>query len=96
MKNSPVDYDVIIVGAGLSGIGTAYHLQTQCPQLRFKIIEGRSSIGGTWDLFRYPASVPIRICTLLASHLMRGKTTNLFPMDKLFWITCLKRLKNFN
>ena len=48
------DYDVIIVGAGLSGIGTAYHLKTQCPWLRFKIIEGRGSIGGTWDLFKYP------------------------------------------
>lgn len=54
MQNSVLDYDVIIVGAGLSGIGTAYHLQTECPQLRFKIIEGRDSIGGTWDLFRYP------------------------------------------
>ncbi|MEY4928027.1 MAG: hypothetical protein RI894_2463, partial [Bacteroidota bacterium] len=54
MQNSIVDYDVIIVGAGLSGIGTAYHLQTQCPHLRFKIIEGRGAIGGTWDLFRYP------------------------------------------
>lgn len=54
MKISNLDYDVIIVGAGLSGIGTAYHLQTQCPHIRFKIIEGRASIGGTWDLFKYP------------------------------------------
>jgi monooxygenase len=54
MQNSNLDYDVIIVGAGLSGIGTAYHLQTNCPQIRFKIIEGRASIGGTWDLFKYP------------------------------------------
>lgn len=49
-----LDYDVIIVGAGLSGIGAAYHLQTKCPQIRFKIIEGRASVGGTWDLFKYP------------------------------------------
>jgi monooxygenase len=49
-----MDYDVIIVGAGLSGIGAAYHLQTKCPHLRFKIIEGRASVGGTWDLFKYP------------------------------------------
>lgn len=53
-KQALLDYDVIIVGAGLSGIGAAYHLQTKCPQLRFKIIEGRASVGGTWDLFKYP------------------------------------------
>ena len=46
--------DVVIVGAGLSGIGTACHLQAQCPQKSFLILEGRDSIGGTWDLFRYP------------------------------------------
>ncbi len=47
-------YDVIIVGAGLSGIGAAYHLQRQCPDKTFTILEGRDAIGGTWDLFRYP------------------------------------------
>lgn len=47
-------YDVIIVGAGLSGIGAAYHLQRQCPGKTFSILEGRDAIGGTWDLFRYP------------------------------------------
>jgi monooxygenase len=46
--------DVLIVGAGLSGIGAAYHLQTLCPGKSFAIVEGRESIGGTWDLFRYP------------------------------------------
>jgi monooxygenase len=46
--------DVLIVGAGLSGIGAAYHLQTECPDRRFLILEARESIGGTWDLFRYP------------------------------------------
>ena len=47
-------FDVIIIGAGLSGIGTAYHLKTLCPGKTFAILEGRDVIGGTWDLFRYP------------------------------------------
>ena len=47
-------YDVIIVGAGLSGIGAACHLQRECPGKRYAILEGRESLGGTWDLFRYP------------------------------------------
>jgi cation diffusion facilitator CzcD-associated flavoprotein CzcO len=47
-------FDVVIVGAGLSGIGTAYHLQSKCPGKSYMILEGRDSIGGTWDLFRYP------------------------------------------
>jgi cation diffusion facilitator CzcD-associated flavoprotein CzcO len=47
-------FDVIVVGAGLSGIGAAYHLQTLCPQKSYVLLEGRDAIGGTWDLFRYP------------------------------------------
>ncbi len=47
-------FDVLIVGAGLSGIGAAYRLQTLCPGKRYAILEGRADIGGTWDLFRYP------------------------------------------
>ena len=46
--------DVLIVGAGLSGIGAGYHLQTNCPDKTYAILEARESIGGTWDLFRYP------------------------------------------
>ncbi len=46
--------DVIIVGAGLSGISGAYHVQTQCPTKSYAVLEGRSAMGGTWDLFRYP------------------------------------------
>ncbi|MFN3515086.1 MAG: flavin-containing monooxygenase [Phenylobacterium sp.] len=47
-------FDVVIVGAGLSGIGAGYHLQTQAPGRSYVILEGRDAIGGTWDLFRYP------------------------------------------
>ena len=46
--------DVLIVGAGLSGIGAGYHLQQKCPGKSYVILEGRDCIGGTWDLFRYP------------------------------------------
>jgi cation diffusion facilitator CzcD-associated flavoprotein CzcO len=48
------DLDVLIVGAGLSGVGAAYRLQTMCPGTTYAILEGRSRLGGTWDLFRYP------------------------------------------
>ena len=47
-------FDVLIVGAGLSGIGAAYHLQRECPRRSYAVLEGRDAIGGTWDLFRYP------------------------------------------
>jgi len=46
--------DVLIVGAGLSGIGAGYHLQVDCPDKTYAILEARDCIGGTWDLFRYP------------------------------------------
>ena len=46
--------DVLIVGAGLSGIAAGYYLQTRCPAKTYAILESRSAIGGTWDLFRYP------------------------------------------
>ena len=46
--------DVLIVGAGLSGIGAAHHLQAAFPRRRYVILEARDAIGGTWDLFRYP------------------------------------------
>jgi monooxygenase len=46
--------DVVVVGAGLSGIGAAYRLQTECPGRSFVLLEAREAMGGTWDLFRYP------------------------------------------
>jgi monooxygenase len=50
----PEHFDVVVVGAGLSGIGAGYHLQTALPHKRYVILEARGAIGGTWDLFRYP------------------------------------------
>lgn len=47
-------FDVLVIGAGISGIGAAYRLSTRCPKTTFAILEGRAAIGGTWDLFRYP------------------------------------------
>jgi len=48
------DQDVIIIGAGVSGIAAGYHLQKRCPNKRYCILEARRAVGGTWDLFRYP------------------------------------------
>jgi monooxygenase len=50
----PEHFDVVVVGAGISGIGAAYHLQALCPDRSYVILEGREDLGGTWDLFRYP------------------------------------------
>ena len=47
-------FDVLVVGAGLSGISAGVHLRTTCPKKTFAILESRDAIGGTWDLFRYP------------------------------------------
>ena len=46
--------DIVVVGAGISGIAAGYNLQKSCPDKSFVILEGRESLGGTWDLFKYP------------------------------------------
>jgi monooxygenase len=51
---SPEHVDVLVIGAGLSGIGAASHLRRSLPRKRFVILEAREALGGTWDLFRYP------------------------------------------
>jgi cation diffusion facilitator CzcD-associated flavoprotein CzcO len=57
VDGEPIDaewVDVVVVGAGVSGIGTAWHLQDAVPGVGFTVLEARDAIGGTWDLFRYP------------------------------------------
>ncbi|MFT6397977.1 MAG: cation diffusion facilitator CzcD-associated flavoprotein CzcO, partial [Bradymonadia bacterium] len=54
IEEKSADYDVLVIGAGISGISAAYHLQTMCPDHTFAILERRAQLGGTWDLFRYP------------------------------------------
>jgi len=53
-KTEPEQFDVLIVGAGISGIDAAYRLKQRCPGMSFAILEARNRVGGTWDLFRYP------------------------------------------
>ncbi|MGH7061462.1 MAG: flavin-containing monooxygenase, partial [Stellaceae bacterium] len=54
MPTHSEDFDVLIVGAGISGIGAAYHLQKQCPGTSFVVLEAQESFGGTWLTHRYP------------------------------------------
>src|SRR6476620_931826 len=54
MSTTPEHVDVVVVGAGLSGIGAAYRLNTECPDRSVAVLEARDVMGGTWDLFRYP------------------------------------------
>jgi monooxygenase len=53
-KSAEDSLDILIIGAGLSGIGAARHLQKHCPSKRWEIVDSRNAVGGTWDLFRYP------------------------------------------
>ena len=51
---APTEVDVLVVGAGISGVDIGYRLRTMCPDLDYVILEARDAVGGTWDLFRYP------------------------------------------
>lgn len=55
-------FDVLIIGAGVSGINAAYRVQTELPSYDYAVIEARGAMGGTWDLFRYPG---IRLVSIL-------------------------------
>jgi NAD(P)-binding Rossmann-like domain len=69
-SNKARSIEVIIVGAGLSGIGAACRLRQRLPELDFLILESRDAIGGTWDLFRYPglrARTPICTASVIPS-----------------------------
>ena len=54
MEQTGCELDMLIVGAGISGIGMAAHLAMKCPDRSYAIVERRENLGGTWDLFRYP------------------------------------------
>ncbi|YAL83092.1 flavin-containing monooxygenase [Dermacoccaceae bacterium W4C1] len=54
MTGTIEEFDVVVVGAGISGVNVAYRLQEQCPDATYVVLEARDSIGGTWDLFKYP------------------------------------------
>lgn len=64
---SKSDFDVIIIGAGISGICFAHRLIEWQPHLRYCILEGRDSIGGTWSLFQYPGKFEIHTFTSVLS-----------------------------
>lgn len=53
-QDTSFDYDIVVVGAGIAGINCAYRLQSRLPNAKFAVLEGRDTIGGTWDIFKYP------------------------------------------
>ena len=78
-------FDVLIVGAGLSGIGAGYHLQQKCPGKSYAILEGRDCIGGTWDLFRYPGiRSDSATCSRSAIRSSRGPSRRRSPTGRAF------------
>ena len=66
------NFDVLIVGAGISGVGGAYHMTKQCPDMSFVVLETKDTFGGTWVTHRYPASAPTATCTPSATASSHG------------------------
>ena len=71
-----MDYDIVIIGAGLSGIGAACHLERKNPEKKYKILEAREEIGGTWSLFKYPGIRSDSDMYTLVIHLKLGMMIN--------------------
>ena len=69
-------FNIIVVGAGISGISAGYHLQKRCPDQSFAILESRDTIGGTWDLFRYPGIRSDSDMQTMGFRFNRGKDQN--------------------
>ena len=67
-------FDVLIIGAGLSGIGTACQVQRRVPHKTIAVLERRERLGGTWDLFRYPVSVRTPTCSPSDTSSVHGRT----------------------
>ncbi len=88
-------FDVIVVGAGISGIGAAYHLQSKCPTKSYVILEGRDEIGGTWDLFRYPGVRSDSDMHTLGYNFKPWTARRPSPTDPRSWPTCTRPRREF-
>ena len=88
--------DIIVIGAGISGIAAGYNLKKSCSDKSFCILEGRDSIGGTWDLFQYPGIRSDSDMHTLGFRFNHGFMINLLLMDHRFLIIYMKLLTNMN
>ena len=88
--------DVVVVGAGISGIAAGYNLKKSCPNKSFSILEGRENIGGTWDLFKYPGIRSDSDMHTLGLDLNHGFMINQLLMDPQSWSIFMKQLKIMN
>src|SRR5437588_7406701 len=85
-------FDVVIAGAGISGVGAAYHLTTQCPGTSFAVLEAQESFGGTWLTHRYPGIRSDSDLYTLAITSSRGLVARLRRLPRAS-ATCVKLSK---